>query len=78
MNGNMMNKAMVYEIAHSSTQWMAVLLALVILVTQFAPILSETAWNIAVYLLAGCVILTPILRRMALREAFASLGFTDA
>ncbi len=73
-----MNKAIVYEVAHSSTQWIGLLLALVILLSQLVPILPETAWKIAAYLLAGCVILAPILRRIALREAFASLGFTDA
>jgi hypothetical protein len=73
----MMDKATVYEKVLRINQWVSWLSALLILMAQFVPVLTDTEFNIAVVLLAGTVLLSPILRRFALDEAFASLGFND-
>jgi hypothetical protein len=71
----MMDKATVYEKVHRINQWVSGMSALLILMAQFLPVLTDTEFNIAVAVLAGTVLLSPILRSIALDEAFASLGF---
>jgi hypothetical protein len=67
-------KILPFEKLHMVSKWVALVSAVLVLIMQFAPILSQVGFNVLVCMLAGSVILERILHRVALNEAFESLG----